>query len=76
MTFHVLAGDTNGNKAVSASDVGQTKAQAGQPVTAANFRMDVTPNGSINASDVGLVKSQTGRSVGSASPALEAKTTR
>jgi hypothetical protein len=55
-----LVGDTNGNGAVTASDIGATKAQAGQPVTAANFRNDVTPNGAINASDIGLVKSQSG----------------
>jgi sugar lactone lactonase YvrE len=58
-----LAGDTNGNGAVTASDIGATKAQAGQPVTAANFRNDVTPNGAINASDIGLVKSRSGTSL-------------
>jgi len=60
---HVGYGDTNGNKTVNASDIGETKAQSGQAVTAANFRQDVTPNGSINASDIGLVKSRSGASV-------------
>lgn len=56
----VLIGDTNGNGAVTASDIGQTKAQSGQPVTAANFRADVNANNSINASDIGLVKMNAG----------------
>jgi photosystem II stability/assembly factor-like uncharacterized protein len=73
VSFHVLAGDTNGNKIVNSSDVGQTKAQAGQPVTAANFRMDVTPNGSITSSDLGLVKSRAGQSIGGAASAAESQ---
>ena len=59
----VLLGDTNGNGSVSASDVGQTKAQSGQPVTAGNFRTDVNVSGSISASDIGLVKAQSGTSL-------------
>ena len=56
----VLLGDTNGNGAVTSSDIGQTKAQSGQPVSAANFRMDVNANGAINSSDIGQVKAQSG----------------
>jgi hypothetical protein len=56
----VLAGDTTGNGSVSASDIGQVKAQSGQAVTAANFRTDVNAGGTINASDIGLVKSRSG----------------
>ena len=63
VSMNVLAGDTNGNKTVNATDIGQTKAQSGVAVTTANFRQDVTPNGSINASDIGLVKSRSGQSV-------------
>ncbi len=59
----VLAGDTNRNRSVNASDVGQTKAQSGMGVTSTNFYQDVNVNGSINASDVGLVKSRSGQSV-------------
>jgi hypothetical protein len=55
-----LSGDTGGNGNVNAADVGQTKAQSGQPVGAGNFREDVNSNGSINAGDVGLVKSKSG----------------
>jgi hypothetical protein len=56
----LLVGDTTANRSVNASDVGQTKAQSGQPVTASNFRTDVNANGSINASDIGLVKARSG----------------
>ena len=56
----VLLGDTTGNGVVSASDIGDAKAQSGQPLTTANFRTDVTANGSINASDMGVVKSRAG----------------
>lgn len=59
----VLAGDTTGNGTVTASDISQTKAQSGLPVTAANFREDVNANGAITASDIGLVKSQAGMSL-------------
>ena len=59
----VLLGDTNGNGSVSASDIGQTKAQSGQAVTAANFRTDVNISGSISAADIGLVKSKSGTSL-------------
>ena len=56
----VLLGDTNGNGSVSASDIGQTKAQSGQAATATNFRTDVNVSGSITAADIGLVKSSAG----------------
>ena len=60
VSMKVLAGDTNASGSVNASDVSQTKAQVGQPVTISNFRTDVNANGSINASDVALVKSKSG----------------
>ena len=56
----VLLGDTTGNGAVNSSDIGQTKSQSGQEVTASNFRQDVIANGSINSSDISLVKSKSG----------------
>ena len=61
--MRVLIGDTNGNGSVNASDVTQTKAQAGQAITSSNFREDVNGNGVINASDVALVKSKSGTSL-------------
>jgi hypothetical protein len=63
ISVNMLIGDTSGNKTVNASDVGQTKAQSGLPITAANFREDVIPNGTINASDIGQVKADAGHTV-------------
>jgi hypothetical protein len=60
VTMGVLLGDTNGNGAVNASDVSQTKSRSGQTSGGTNFRSDVTTNGSINASDVSLVKLRSG----------------
>ena len=59
----MLIGDTNGNKAVNASDVAQTKQQSGMSVTSANFRSDVNVSGSITASDIAQVKANTGHAV-------------
>lgn len=59
----LLIADTNGNSSVNASDVSQTKAQVGQPVTNSNVRMDVNMNGVINSADVALVKASTGTAV-------------
>jgi hypothetical protein len=56
----VLLGDTTGNGSVTASDVSQTKAASGQPVTSANFQIDVNTSGTLNASDISAVKSQSG----------------
>ena len=57
----VFVGDTNGNGAVNAWDVGQTKGQSGQAVAATNFRQDANANGSINAGDVSLVNQEAAR---------------
>jgi hypothetical protein len=58
-----LLGDTNGNRAVNASDVTLTKSRSGQTVTSANFRSDVNANGAINAGDASIVKANTGHAV-------------
>ena len=63
VSLNILAGDTNGNKTVNATDVVQTKQQSGALVTAANFREDVVVTGSINGTDITTVKSQSGKSV-------------
>ncbi len=61
LPMNILLGDVNANRAVTASDIGQVKAQSGgSPVTGANFRLDLTVDGSINASDTGLVKMAAG----------------
>jgi hypothetical protein len=62
-TMGLLLGDTSASRIVNASDIGQTKAQSGQAVTASNFRTDVNANGSINASDVSLVKARSGTAI-------------
>jgi probable HAF family extracellular repeat protein len=56
----LLFGDTTGNNSITASDVAQTKANVGQPLTLATFRTDVTTNGSINSSDIAAVKAASG----------------
>ena len=63
VSMNVLVGDTNGNKTVNATDIGQAKSQSGIPVTVANFRQDVAVNGSISATDIALVKSRSGQFV-------------
>jgi hypothetical protein len=59
----ILRGDTNGNRAVNAADVAQTKGRLGQTVDATNFRSDVNANGSINAADTAIVKQNSGTSL-------------
>jgi len=58
--MNVLIGDSTGNKAVTASDIAQTKALSGDPVDATKFRCDFNTDGSVNASDVSQVKTATG----------------
>ncbi len=58
-----LRGDTSGNRAVTSTDVSQTKIQSGAALSAANFRTDVTHDGAITASDVSTVKLSAGTSV-------------
>jgi subtilisin family serine protease len=62
--MNLLAGDTNANGTVSATDIGQTKA-ASSPgtVTQQNFRTDVNANGSINATDISIVKARSGNTL-------------
>lgn len=63
----VLVGDTTADGTVNSADIGQTKSQSGQAVTASNFRQDVTADGSINSADISLVKSKTGTALTQAS---------
>ena len=63
VTIGFLLGDTTNNGTVTASDIGQVKAQSGQPISASNFRNDVNVSGTINASDIGLAKSRSGQSL-------------
>ena len=59
----VLIGDANGNRAVNAADVVLVKSQVGQPITAANFREDVTGDGSLTSGDIALTKAHLGNGV-------------
>jgi hypothetical protein len=63
LSVNILIGDTNGNKTTNASDVAQTKAQSGLPITGNNFRTDINISGAINASDVAKSKANTGHNV-------------
>lgn len=63
LTVGFLIGDTTGNGAVNASDIGQTKSQSGEAATATNFRTDVNINGVVNASDISTVKSRSGNAL-------------
>ncbi len=56
----LLIGDTNGNGAVNAGDVAQTKSRIGQLLDGTNFRSDVNANGAINSGDVANIKSHIG----------------
>jgi hypothetical protein len=63
ISMGVLVGDSNGSGDVTSSDIAQIKASSGQPLTAANLRLDLTGEGAINASDVSLAKAQSGTHV-------------
>jgi len=63
VSVSMLIGDTSGNGVVNATDIAQTKAQVGQPVTSSNFRTDLNANGIINTSDVAIVKAHSGGSI-------------
>ncbi len=64
VSMDVLLGDVNANKAVTASDIGQVKANSGgSPVNGANFRNDLNADGSIGSSDIGIVKMAAGTTV-------------
>jgi hypothetical protein len=56
----VLLGDTNGDGVVNVGDTVQTRSQAGNDLTAANFREDVNADGLINVGDTALVRNQSG----------------
>ena len=63
VSANMLIGDTTGDKTVNNADVTLTRGQVGMPVTATNFREDVTINGTITSADVSLVKSDLGHSL-------------
>lgn len=70
VSLNILAGDTSGNRSVSAADVSQVKVQSGSTANATNFRTDVNVSGSINAADVSFVKSRSGFALPPSSSAI------
>ncbi len=64
VSMNVLLGDVGGNKMVTGSDVGMTKAAAASAtLDNTNFRADVIVSGAVNGSDIGQVKATVGHSV-------------
>jgi hypothetical protein len=59
----MLIGDTTGDKTVNNPDVTQTRGQVGLPVSASNFREDVTIDGANTSADVSLVRSDVGHTL-------------
>jgi hypothetical protein len=60
----VLVGDVNGDRGVTSSDIGQTKAASSSGVVnGSTFRSDVNANGAINSTDVSIVKAASGTTV-------------
>lgn len=60
LSVSFLLGDSNGNRAVNATDVALTKSRLGQPINQTNARSDVNADGAMNASDVSLIKLKIG----------------
>jgi hypothetical protein len=58
-----LVGDVDGSRVVDQVDLALTRPQLGQPVTAANFWMDVKPTGVIDTIDGRQVKNAQGTSI-------------
>lgn len=54
--FGVLSGDANGDRSVNIFDLVAVRNALNQPVTAANFRMDVTADGAVNIFDLVSVR--------------------
>jgi hypothetical protein len=61
--FGFLAGDATGDRRVTKPDQTLVRGQLNQPVTAANFREDLTADGRIKNSDVNVVKTNRGHSI-------------
>ncbi|MDQ6861849.1 MAG: dockerin type I domain-containing protein [Verrucomicrobiota bacterium] len=61
--FRILVGDANGDGFVNAADAAQTRANAGQLVTATTFRSDLNADGGINSADTSIARANSGSSV-------------
>jgi hypothetical protein len=60
ISMGVLLGDTSADRLVNSTDISQTQAQSGKPVTGSNFRTDVTVDALINSTDISTVQSKSG----------------
>jgi hypothetical protein len=63
VSMDVLAGDSNQNGVVNATDISQVKGQIGQAITSSNFRTDLNLSGTINSSDAAIAKANSGTSL-------------
>ena len=55
-----LVGDVSETRSVNAADISSVKARIGQPVSIANFKVDVDASGTIGPTDLTAVKSRAG----------------
>jgi hypothetical protein len=62
-TMDVLAGDTNGDRAVNSGDAVQVRNRAGQAAGASNARFDVNADGAINSGDAVFVRNRSGNEI-------------
>ena len=53
-----LLGDVSRNRVVTLSDLAQVNAQIAQPVSAANYLLDVNASGTLSVADKGTANSQ------------------
>jgi hypothetical protein len=60
-TVGFLLGDTNGDGAVNAGDVQETRSRSGQAADGRNFRSDVNADGTVNSADSLLVRARSGQ---------------
>ncbi|MEO8102270.1 MAG: SBBP repeat-containing protein [Betaproteobacteria bacterium] len=55
-----MVGNVNNTRSVNAADISGVKAQVGQTVNSANFRLDIDASGSITSLDLSAVKTRSG----------------
>lgn len=70
--FNILAGDVNGNGAVTTADVGFTRSKVGESSDDVGFTVtaDVNANRAITTADVGFVRSRVGNSLPAEEPQI------
>jgi hypothetical protein len=63
VSFGVLAGDVDGSRSVTASDILRVKGRVPQSLTGANFIYDTNLSGIVESTDVDAVKARSGVSI-------------